>query len=90
MLSSISPSTGKAGTTVKVTLTGSNLTALAGIPFQVTGGGITVTSVTYVGTSGTALTANFVIASSAAQSKRFVSVKTSAGITSNTVAFTVD
>jgi subtilase family serine protease len=89
-LSSISPSVGKAGTTVKVTLTGKNLTGLASIPFQITGGGITVTSITPVGTSGTALTANFVIAPNATKSVRFVSVKNAAGGASNTVIFTVD
>jgi len=85
-ISNINPAAGAAGTTVKVTLTGKHLTGSPGI--YVTGSGITVTSVTPVGSSGTTLTANFVIASGAAKSARVVTVHTTAG-TSNTVSFTV-
>jgi hypothetical protein len=86
-LSSISPSSGKPGTTVKVTVTGKNLTGNS--VFQIPGGGITVNSVTAVGSSGTTVTANFVIASSAAPGQRHVSVQTNGG-TSNTVPFTIE
>jgi len=89
-LSSISPSSGKTGTSVKVTLTGKNLTGLSAIPIQVTGSGITISSVTPVGTSGTTLTAVFTIAANATKSTRFVSVKNFAGNATNTVPFTVD
>jgi hypothetical protein len=85
-LSNISPAAGAAGTTVKVTLTGKHLTGSPGI--NVTGSGITVTSVTPVGNSGTTLTANFIIATNATKAARVVTVHTTEG-TSNTVSFTV-
>ncbi|HUI55926.1 MAG TPA: protease pro-enzyme activation domain-containing protein [Bryobacteraceae bacterium] len=88
-LTSISPASGKAGTTVKVTLAGKNLTGLSAIPIQITGGGITVSSVAPVGTAGTGLTATFTIGSTATKSTRFVSVKNASGAASNTVSFTV-
>ncbi len=87
-ISSISPSVGKVGTTVKVTFTGKYLNSLASIPIQITGSGVTFTSVTPVGTAGTSMTANFVIASNAAKGTRFVSVKNTTGV-SNTVQFTI-
>lgn len=85
-LSSISPAVGKAGTTVTITLSGTNLSWNPTV--QVSGDGVTVTSVTLVGISRTTLNATFVIASNATKSTRLVSVKTLVG-TSNTVSFTI-
>jgi Bacterial Ig domain len=83
-LSSISPTQGTRGTTVPVTLTGTNLT---GGTVNVSGGGINVTNVV-VNSAGTQITANFVISSSAATGSRNVTV-TAAGGTSGAVSFTV-
>ena len=57
-LTSISPNQGIRGTTVAVTLTGTNFVAGA-TTVTVTGGGVTVTNV--IVSSTTSLTANFVL-----------------------------
>jgi hypothetical protein len=84
-LTSIAPTSGTHGTTVAVTLTGTNLTGASAI--TVTGGGITVTGLTVV--NSTTVKANFVITSGALQSARNVSVTTPIG-TAKTVTFTVN
>jgi hypothetical protein len=83
-LSSISPTSGQQGTTVPVTLTGTDF--LAGATVNVSGSGVTVSNVNVAGS--TSITADFVIASSAATGTRNVSVTTSGG-TSNSVSFDV-
>ncbi len=83
-LTSISPTSGTHGTTVAVTLTGTNLTGATGI--TVSGNGITVSGLSVTGS--TTVKASFVIASTATLSARTVSVTTPIG-TTNTVTFTV-
>ncbi len=75
-LTSVSPNQGVLGTTVAVTLTGTNFVAGA-TTVAVGGSGVTVTNVT-VG-STTSLTANFVIASAAAMVPDTVTVTTAPG-----------
>ena len=82
-LTSITPVSGTHGTTVPVTLNGTNLTSASAI--SVSGNGIQVTGL--VATS-TQITANFVISSGATLSNRSVSVNTPIG-TTNSVTFTV-
>ena len=94
-LTSLSPNQGARGTTVAVTLTGTNLVAGA-TTVTVSGGGVTVANVTVTGgtlqtatlrrrlltaaaISGTSLTANFVIDPAAAAGPRTVTVTTAAG-----------
>jgi len=84
-LTSISPPNGSHGTTVPVTLTGTNLTGATAI--SVSGGGIQVTGLQV--TNSTTVTANFVISSSATLSSRSVSVTTPIGTTTGNVTFTV-
>src|SRR6202023_2998945 len=84
-LTSISPSSGVRGTTVAVTLTGTNLIGTTAV--TVSGTGVTVPSFTAV--NSTTITANFTITANAALTPtRNVSV-TSSGGTSNAVTFTV-
>ena len=83
-LSSIAPNEGARGTSVSVTLTGTNLTGTTSI--NVSGGGFTVSNLTVV--SSTSVTATFIISPTAGLTSRNVSVTTAAGA-SNTVTFTV-
>jgi|GEM_PF-764540 len=83
-LSSISPSTGYQGSSVPVTLTGTNFTA--GATVGVSGSGITASNVTVV--SSTKITASLDIAGNAATGNHNVSVTTAAG-TSGNVLFSV-
>ncbi len=85
-LTSIAPISGRRGTVVPVTLTGTNL---AGGSVNVSGGGITVGAVS-VSADGTTLTTTFTIAADATapRTARAVSVTTSGG-TTGTVTFTV-
>jgi Bacterial Ig-like domain (group 3) len=82
-LTSISPTSGRRGTVVPVTLTGTNLTGATAI--NVSGTGITVSNIT---ATATTVTATFTISATAAATARTVSVTTPGG-TSNTVTFTV-
>jgi hypothetical protein len=84
VLNSISPNSATQGTSVAVTLTGSNF--VSGATVAVSGGGISVSKVTVV--SPTQITATFTIAQSASTGNRNVTVKTANG-TSGAVAFTV-
>ena len=94
-LTSLSPNQGARGTTVAVTLTGTNLVAGA-TTVSVSGGGVTVTNVAVSAatslpaavSTGTSLTANFVIDPTAAQGPRTVTV-TTAGGTSGSQEFTI-
>jgi Glycine rich protein/IPT/TIG domain len=84
-LTSVSPNQGLQGTTVAVTLTGTNF-AVGATAVTVTGGGVTVNSVV-VGSS-TSLTANFVLDPAAVIGPRIVTV-TTAGGTSTPQGFTI-
>ncbi len=84
-LTSVSPNQGIRGTTVAVTLTGTNFVAGA-TTVTVSGGGVTVTNV--IVSSATSLTANFVLDPAAAEGPRTVTVTTAAG-TSGAQTFTV-
>ena len=94
-LSSLSPNQAARGTTIAVTLTGTNLVAGA-TTVAVSGGGVTVTHVTVSGatsltaavSTGTSLIANFVIDPTAAEGPRTVTV-TTAGGTSGALEFTI-
>jgi hypothetical protein len=81
-LTSISPTSGTHGTTVPVTLTGTNLTGAETIVVA-PAGNITVNSLTVV--NSTTVTANFVIGPNAGP--RNVQIRTPSGL-SNTVVFT--
>jgi hypothetical protein len=82
-LTSISPAQGFQGTTVAVTLTGTNLTGATAVT---AGPGVTAT---ITGTpTATTVTANFVISGGAAATARNVTVTTPIG-TTNAVTFTV-
>jgi YVTN family beta-propeller protein len=85
ILTGINPGSGSQGTSVPVTLTGSNLIPGA-TALNVSGAGITVTAVSV--TSGTAMTATFVIDPAAATGDRSVTVNTASG-TSGAVTFTI-
>jgi hypothetical protein len=84
-LSSISPTSGTHGTTVVVTLNGTNFTT-AGTSINISGTGVTPT---ITATTPTQLTANFVITSGAALGSRIVNVTTPANTTGNRT-FTVN
>ncbi|HEY3655539.1 MAG TPA: hypothetical protein VGL34_11260 [Steroidobacteraceae bacterium] len=84
-LTSISPTSGARGTTVTVTLTGTNFTT-AGSSINISGTGVTPT---ITAATPTQLTASFVIASGAATGSRFVSVTTPRNTTA-TRTFTVN
>ncbi len=83
-LTSIAPASAVRSTIVKVTLTGTNLTGATGI--TVSGGGITVSSLTVV--NSTTVTAIFTVSATAAQTARNVNITTPGG-TSGNVTFTV-
>ena len=85
-LTSVTPNQGNQGTTVAVTLTGTNF-VVGATTVEVSGAGVTVNSVV-VG-STTSLTANFVIAAAAATGARTVTV-TTAGGTSGGQTFTIN
>jgi hypothetical protein len=84
-LTSISPNSGTRGSTVTVTLTGTNFSA-AGLAVNVSGSGVTPINVTYV--SPTQVKADFVIGPNANTNNRNVTVTTSGG-TSGSRTFTV-
>jgi len=75
-LISISPSAGTHGTTVPVTLTGTNLTGATAV--TISGGGITCTGIT---STATTVNASCSINAGAARSARNVSVTTPIGAT---------
>ena len=85
-LTSVTPNEGIQGTTVAVTLTGTNF-VVGATTVTVSGGGVTVNNVV-VG-SRTSLTANFVLDPAAAAGPRSVTVTTAAG-TSGAQTFTID
>jgi IPT/TIG domain len=86
-LASISPATGVRGTTVPVTLTGTNFIT-GETTVAVSGTGVTVSGVTV--TSPTTVTATFTISTTATLSARTVTVTVAgAAAASNTVPFTV-
>ena len=74
-LTSVSPNQGGLGTTVAVTLTGTNF-VVGATTVTVSGGGVTVTNV--IVSSATSLTANIVIDAAAATGARTVTVTTAA------------
>jgi hypothetical protein len=83
-LSSISPNTGERGTSVNVTLTGTNLAGVGAV--RVSGAGVTVSNVVVV--SSTSITATFTIAATAGETARNVTVSSGNNV-SNSVTFTV-
>jgi len=83
-LTSIAPNTGRRGTSVPVTLTGTNFTA--GSAVNISGAGVSSGTVTVV--SSTTITATFTITTGAGLTARTVTVTTPGG-TSNSVTFTV-
>ena len=85
-LTSVSPNQGIQGTTVAVTLTGTNF-VVGATTVTVSGAGVTVNNVV-VGSS-TSLTANFVLDPAAAAGARTVTV-TTAGGTSGAQTFTIN
>jgi hypothetical protein len=85
-LTSIAPNTGVRGSSVAVTLTGSNFSTLGSTVNVPAGSGITVSNVTV--SSATTITATLTIAANAAVATRNISV-TTGGLTTNTVPFTV-
>ncbi|HEX6164408.1 MAG TPA: glycine-rich protein [Vicinamibacterales bacterium] len=89
VLASIAPASGAPGTTVNVTLTGSNFVP-GGTTVNVSGSGVTtqIVSGPQVTASGRSMVVAFVIDSNAAQGSRSVTV-TTAGGTSNAQTFAV-
>lgn len=83
-LSTISPNTGNAGTTVSATLTGTNFES--GMTITVSGSGVAASVTTFTSTSS--VVADFVISGGAALGARTVSVTTTGG-TSGPQNFTV-
>ena len=84
-LTSIVPVSGARGTTVPVTLTGTNLTGATAV--TVTGTGVTASGIVVV--NSTSVTANFVISATATLGGRTVNVTTPGGTTTPGVTFTV-
>ena len=84
-LTSVTPNQGILGTTVAVTLTGTNF--VAGATVAVSGGGVTVSNV--VVSNATSLTADFAIGAGAAPGASSVTVTTGVG-TSGAQTFTID
>jgi hypothetical protein len=82
----ISPAFGNQGTTVPVTLTGTNSTFTAGSTVTVSGSGVTVSGVTFG--SATSLTTNLVIAPSATTGQYIVTVTSGSEV--DTATFTVN
>ncbi len=90
-LISVTPNQGIQGTTVAVTLIGTNF-IVGATTVNVSGGGVTVTNVAVTNravSSGTSLTANFVLDPAAATGPRSVTVTTAAG-TSGAQTFTIN
>ena len=85
-LSTISPASGTRGTTVPVTLTGTNFTATSTSIKISSGTGLTITNV--VVKNSTTITANFVMTSKASLGNRGITVATPNG-TSNSMNFRV-
>lgn len=85
-LTSVSPSSGEVGSTVGVTLTGSDFD-VGNATVDVGGSGVTVENVSVA--SATSITADFVIAAGASAGDRDVTVSTDAG-TSGSRTFTVE
>lgn len=85
-LTTVSPNVGLRGTTVGVTLTGTNFVSGA-TTVAVSGSGVSVNSVTV--SSATSLTANFVIDAGAAPGARTVTVTTAGGTSSRTFTVTL-
>ena len=83
-LTSIAPNTGAEGTSVPVTLAGTNLTGATSV--AVSGGGVTVSN--FVAVNSTTVTATFTITAGAALTARNVTVTTPIGTTA-AVTFTV-
>jgi hypothetical protein len=86
-LTSISPNTGARGTTVPVTLTGTNLTGATG--HNGLGGGVSVVAGTFKVVSSTTITATLNITATAGLTTRNVRVTKPGPNNSNTVPFTV-
>ncbi len=84
-LASIAPNSGLRGTSVSVTLTGANFTAI-GTTVTVSGTGVTVGTIAVV--NSTTITATFTISATATISASNVSVTTTTGGASNAVTFT--
>jgi Bacterial Ig domain len=84
-LTSIAPASGFRGTTVNVTLTGTNF--VAGSTVAISGTNITIGPVTVV--SATSITTSFIIAAAAGTGARNVTVTTPGGVT-GAVVFTVN
>ena len=84
-LASVAPNSGTPGSSVPVTLAGTNF--MAGSTVVVSGSGVTAGSLVVV--SATQITATLTIAANAAPGPRTVTV-TSAGLTSSVQTFTVD
>ena len=85
-LASISPTTGTHGTTVPVSITGTNLTGATAV--TISGSGVTCTGIT---STATTVNANCAITTGAARSARNVTVTTPIGTTNSlTGAFTVN
>ena len=90
-LTSVTPNQGIQGTTVAVTLTGTNF-VVGATTVTVAGGGVTVSNVAVTNlavSSGTSLTASFVLDPAAATGPRSVTVTTAAG-TSGAQTFTIN
>jgi uncharacterized repeat protein (TIGR01451 family) len=87
-ITSINPTSGTRGTTVPVTISGSNLSGASSV--TIGGGGVTCSGVT-PGTGGTSVTASCAITTGATAGARNVTIGTSANGSSNTLtgAFTV-
>jgi IPT/TIG domain len=85
-LTSIAPNTGVRGTSVPVTLTGTNLTGATSL--TVSGGGVSVAAGTFNVVNSTTINATLNITAGAAVGGHNISVTTPIG-TSNTVTFTV-
>ena len=89
-LTSITPNQGLQGTTVAVTLIGTNF-IVGGTTVNVSGAGVTVTNIAVTNravSSGTSLTANFVLDPAAATGPRSVTITTAAG-SSGAQTFTI-
>jgi hypothetical protein len=84
-LTSVAPNTGLRGSSVPVTLTGTNLTGATTV--TISGGGVTATGVTVV--NSTTVTATFNITAGATLSTRNVTVNTPIGAATLIGAFTV-
>ncbi len=86
-ITSISPAGGLRGTTVTVTITGTNFVSDSGTVVKISAGGVTASNISVQ--SDTSLTATFNINSAATTGKYFVFVSTPHGGDSNSVQFAV-